>query len=110
NQGVIKSLAVGEHRRHELRWIVSLEPRRLIRLYSISRALGLAKGVTSKARDQPPNLDHLLRRMTPQQRRSEEFTADFLDDRVLLFVQGSAQNIGTTWRQAGKSFTDLQDV
>src|SRR6187402_2446536 len=110
DQRVIESLAVGEHRRHELRRIVSLEPRRLICLNSVGRTVGLTEGIPGKARDQSPDLDRLLRRMTPRKRRSEELTANFLDDCTLLFVQGAAQNIGTTWRQAGEGFTDLQDV
>ena len=107
---MIESLAVGEHGRHELRWIVSFEPSRLIRLDPGGRAVSLAERVTSKARDQSPDLIRLLRRMTPGKRRSEELTADFLDDFMLLFIQGPALNIGATWRQAGKGFTDLQDV
>ena len=30
--------------------------------------------------------------------------------RAVARVQGAAQNIGATWRQAGKGFTDLKDV
>ena len=99
HQRVIESLAVGEHPRHELRWIIPLEPRRLIRLNSVGRAVGLAEGIPSKARDQSPNLNRLLRRTTSRKRRSEELPADFLDDGMFLFVQGATQNIGATWGQ-----------
>src|ERR1035437_4314839 len=110
DQRVIKSLAVGEHPCHELRWIIPLEPRRLIRLNSVGRAVRLTEGIAGKARDQSPNLSRLFRRMAPRKRSSEELIADFLDDRVLLFVQGTAQLISATRRQAGKGLTDLQDV
>ena len=72
DQRVIEAFAVGQHRRHELRRIVALEPRRLIRLNAVGRAVRLAEGVTGKARHQSPDLGRLLRRMTPRKRRGEE--------------------------------------
>lgn len=54
DQRVIKSFAVGEHRCHELRWIVSLEPRRLISLNSkaVLWALQKPKGRSSSMPNQ----------------------------------------------------------
>src|SRR5690242_12530273 len=39
--------------------------------------------------------------MTSRKSGSEEFTVDFPDDCMLLFIQGAPQHIGATWRQAG---------
>ena len=77
NQRVIKSLAVGQHRRHELRGIITFEPRGLIRLDAVGGAVRLAEGVTGKARDQFPHFGRLFRRMAREPARKRRTRREF---------------------------------
>ena len=72
--------------------------------------MGLAKGVSGKARDQPPHFLNLRFVMPAPSRRCKEFLLNLRNDATFLFVQRAAQHVGASGIQSGEGFTDLQDV
>ena len=49
NQRMVKAFAVGQHAGHEFGRVITLEPRRLIRLNAVGGAVRLAEGVAGEA-------------------------------------------------------------
>ena len=90
--------------------MVAFEPRGLVGFHPIGGRMGLAKGVAGKTGDKLPDFLGLGRRMAAFFRAGEKLPANFGDDRLFVFVQGAAQDVGPAGRQAGIGFADLQHV
>ena len=110
DQRMIEALPVRQHARHELRRMIPLQPRRLIRLDPVGRAVRLVEGVAGKARHERPHLDDLRFAMSARTGAGEELAANLLHDLPLLLHQRAAQHVGPAGGQARERFADLQDV
>jgi hypothetical protein len=110
DERLVEALAIREHRRHELGRVVSLQPRRLIRLDAVGGAVRFAEGVTVEADHQLPHFRDLGLAASALARAGGELPADLGDLVPLLFDERAPQHVGATGRQAGKGLADLQDL
>src|SRR6266508_2091490 len=93
DEWVVKALSIGQHTRHELGWVVPLQPRRLIRLDAVGCAVRFAEGVAVEATDQFPYFANRFVRLATRSRTVGELVFDFLHASPVLFHECAAQNI-----------------
>ncbi len=110
DQRMIKPFSVGQHARHELGGVIPLEPRRLIRLDTVGRAVRLVERIAAEPGDQLPDLGDLGVGVASLAGTDEKLTTDLGHDGALLLHQRPAQHVRPARWQPGKRLADLEDV
>src|SRR5262245_8980395 len=93
NQRMVKAFAVGQHARHEFGGIIALQPRGLIRLHAIRRAVGFAESVAVEAGDEFPYFANLLLTVAARLRTLRKLLPDLLNDAPVLFGERTPQHV-----------------
>ncbi len=110
DQRTIKAFAVGEHRRHKFSGIMQLEPRGLIGLDAVRRAVRFTERVATKTRHQFPNFGDVALGSAAPPGAVGKLDLDARYDFGFIFAQGAPENIRAPGGQPGEGLANLEDM